>query len=115
MGAWMKQNGESIYGAGRSPFGRGTLGVWTAKDDKVYRHVFYWPGKEICAAEIKSEVCSIYFLHNKEKIDFVQKGERVFLKNLPNKSPNPYDTVIVFKLKKRLDSIPVSRVEREWH
>ncbi|MEM2443621.1 MAG: alpha-L-fucosidase, partial [Candidatus Bathyarchaeia archaeon] len=57
VGEWLKRNGESIYGAGAAPFRAAHLGHVTAKGNKVYVHVFYWPGKsEICIAGIKNRV-----------------------------------------------------------
>ncbi len=47
IGAWMKENKESIYGTGAAPFGGGMVGLTTAKNNIVYLHIFRWPGEEI--------------------------------------------------------------------
>ncbi|MBI4908801.1 MAG: alpha-L-fucosidase [Acidobacteria bacterium] len=48
MGAWMKANGESIYGTSASPFEKLTFGRCTQKKaadgkTRLYLHVFDWP------------------------------------------------------------------------
>jgi alpha-L-fucosidase len=44
VGAWMRQNGESIYGASACPQPEAPWGRCTVKGQKVYFHVFSWPG-----------------------------------------------------------------------
>lgn len=48
IGEWMKENGESIYGTGASPFAKLSWGRCTQKnlsngDTRLYLHVFDWP------------------------------------------------------------------------
>jgi len=98
IGAWMKMNGESIYGSERCPFGGGMVGLTTAKGNTVYMHVFRWPGEELCIAGVKNSVRSAYLLATGERAGIERKGDRLFLRNLPGKAPAPHDTVIVLKL-----------------
>ncbi len=98
IGKWMKVNKESVYGCGKAPFGGGMVGLTTAKDNTVYLHIFRWPGKELCIAGVKDKVRSAYLLESKKKISIIQRGERLFLRNLPRRPLNPYDTVIKLKI-----------------
>ncbi len=98
IGRWMVVNKESVYGCGKSPFGGGMVGSTTAKGNTVYLHVFRWPGKEICVAGVKKKVKSAYLLASGKKVAVSQKGQRLFLKDLPAKPLDPYDTVIVISL-----------------
>ena len=98
MGAWMKKNGEAIYGCDRAPFGGGMVGLTTAKGNKVYLHVFRWAGEEICLPGVKVPVKSAKLLVGGRKVKVASKGERLFLRGLPKTAPDPYDSVIVMQL-----------------
>ncbi|MFN3622199.1 MAG: alpha-L-fucosidase, partial [Nitrososphaerales archaeon] len=97
IGSWMKVNGESIYGSERCPFST-SVGAFTAKGSKAYVHVFRWPGREVCVAGVGNDVKDAYMLATGEYVKFSKNGGRVFLRGLPAKAPDPYDTVIVLEL-----------------
>lgn len=99
IGKWMKENKESIHHAGRAHFEGGMVGLTTAKNNKVYLHVFRWPGEEICLAGVKNKIRSGYLLASNKKVSVTQKGERLFIQGLPQKAPDAIDTVIVLKLR----------------
>jgi alpha-L-fucosidase len=42
MGAWVKENGESIYGTRGGPFKPGDYGVSTRKGNTIYVHIMDW-------------------------------------------------------------------------
>ncbi len=98
IGKWMKVNGESIYGSERCPFGGGMIGLTTARSSTVYLHVLRWPGKEATVAGIKNKVLSAHLLTTGAKAKVIQKGDRLFLRGLPRKAPDPYDSVMVMEL-----------------
>ena len=100
MGEWMKVNGESIYGCGASPFPGGSVGATTAKGSTVYLHIFYWAGEEICIAGVKNKVKSATLLATGKKLTVWQEPDsaRLFIRGLPKKPPDPYDSVMVLKL-----------------
>ena len=98
IGEWMKVNGESIYGCGQAPLGRTMVGLTTAKGNTIYLHVFRWPGEEICVAGVKKEVKSATMLATGKQASLEQKGQRLFLRGLPRKAPDPHDSVIVLKV-----------------
>ncbi len=106
IGSWMKVNGESIYGSERCPFRGGMVGLTTAKGNIVYLHVFHWPGREITIAYVKNRVLAAEILTNGQKINVVQEGDRVFLRGLPNRPPDPYDTVIELELDGKPEAYP---------
>jgi len=68
VGAWMKVNGEAIYGTTASPFARPAYGRITAKPGKLYVHVFDWPkdGK-LELAGVGPKVTKAYLLADPEK------------------------------------------------
>ncbi len=47
IGAWLKQNGESIYGTRGGPFKPTKTYAATRKDHTIYVHVFAWDGETV--------------------------------------------------------------------
>jgi alpha-L-fucosidase len=98
IGRWMKVNGESIYRSEHCPFGGGMIGLTTARGSTVYLHILRWPGKEATIAGIKNKVLSAHILPTGAKAKVIQKDDRLFLRGLPTKAPDSYDSVIVMEL-----------------
>jgi len=101
MGAWLRRNGASIYGAGPAPFGGAQFGSTTAKGDTVYMHCHYWHGRQIRCPNVKDKVVRAWILATGEKVRFEQKGDLLMLLDLPVKSPEKPYTVIALKLQRR--------------
>jgi alpha-L-fucosidase len=102
VGAWMKVNGESIYGTTASPFaklewGRCTKKV-TAKGTTLYLHVFTWPqdGKLLLPG-LKSDVKNAYLLANSAALKTQATDEGVVI-TLPAQALDPIATVVVVPL-----------------
>jgi alpha-L-fucosidase len=114
VGAWLKVNGEAIYGAGRTPFGEelGSLDpvrkdkagfpvfnaktAWrcTAKPGKLYIHLFQWPGAKFELADVKGQVAKAYFLSNRNiPVSFTQEGGKVVFQ-FPEKAPDSIVAVL---------------------
>jgi len=108
IGRWLRRNGKSIYGAGSSPFGQAHLGQVTAKGSTVYVHVMFWPGVEMCVAGIKNRVIKAYMLATGKKLTFDQQRDRLFVRGLPPKAPDPIDTVVALELEGRPETLPAS-------
>src|SRR5262249_9831351 len=67
IGQWMKGNGESIYGTSASPIEPPTWGRCTAKDNKLFLHVFDWPGDgKLPVTGIKGPFKKVYLLADPE-------------------------------------------------
>jgi alpha-L-fucosidase len=109
IGAWMKKNGESIYGTTASPLPLQSWGVSTVKGNKLYLHIFHWPedGK-LYVGGLKSNVGKIYLLSDTKKT-FAPKRLNVndVLITLPKKAIDTVNTVLVVELKNalRTDSV----------
>jgi len=108
IGRWLRRNGKSIYGAGSSPFGQAHLGQVTAKGSTVYVHVMFWPGTEMCVAGIKNRVIKAYMLATGKKLPFDQRRDRLFVRGLPPKAPDPIDTVVTIELEGKPETLPAS-------
>lgn len=101
VGAWMKLNGESIYGTSASPLKeQPDWGRVTKKGDTLYLHVFNWPkdGKlDLPLPEGKNT--SAYFLTDREisvPIAATKDGNGMEL-TLPRQPVDPIDSVIVLQ------------------
>jgi alpha-L-fucosidase len=105
IGAWMKVNGDAIYGTTASPFARlPFFGRVTAKGNKLYLHVFEWPA---------SGVLRVPNLHNlvhsaalvvapEARLGTRRDGDDVLV-TLPAEAPDPVASVVVLTL----DGVPV--------
>jgi len=94
VGKWMQANGEAIYSAGPSPVVAPNLGLQTRVGDKVYLLIQRWPGSTIPFAWCGSKVRSAKLLANGQFARVEQKGDRVWLHDLPQYPPDPYMPVI---------------------
>ena len=114
MGAWMKVNGEAIYGTTASPFKKLAWGKCTQKPGKLYLHVFDWPKNGILNVPIANEVKRAYLLakptqsltaDNFKSFAFpgggagTSVGTAIFAPtNAPAVAPDPNATVIVLEI-----------------
>lgn len=104
VGQWVGKNKESIFQTEPFTFGlekREGRGDWslngsfTSKGNNLYYFVRYWVGGELTIAGLQCKVLSVALLGSKtEKVEFVQQGEKLTLKGLPEKSPDPICPVV---------------------
>ena len=107
VGAWLKVNGEAIYGTQASPFRSSAATPWgrcTRKSlpgggTRLYLHVFEWPeGKRLEVAELCNPADKAYLLTDKAgqlKMESNGKNGQVVL--LPATQPDPINTVVVLE------------------
>jgi alpha-L-fucosidase len=97
MGAWLKVNGESIYGTVRNPLDEkpewGDLSA--SKDGKtVYLHILEWPESGTLTVKgLPAKATAATYLANGAKADFAQKGDSLKI-TLPSKPLDEYDSVV---------------------
>ena len=97
VGAWMRTNGESVYGTTSSPVPTPAVGWATSNGSAVYVHVWRWPGSELRLAWIGSRVKSARVLGLDVRVEVDQAGDRVVLRGLPSSPPNPFMGVIALE------------------
>ena len=99
-GAWLKVNGEAIYGSDRFEYDlreRGNQksdwtfhGGFSARGNQFYLHVHSWPGSELTICGLECVVKKVVNLETKEEYEFTQIGGKVVVSNLPEE----YDTAM---------------------
>jgi alpha-L-fucosidase len=96
MGAWLKINGEAIYGTSASPFGRQLpWGRCTQKNGRLYLHVFNWPANGELPVPILNQKVTAWLLANPgEKLKCVVGQDKVTV-HLPAKAPDTIASVVV--------------------
>ena len=102
IGDWLKVNGESIYGTTASPFEKLSWGRCTQKPGKLYLHVFDWPADgKIKIPGLRSKFEEAYLLADEKHNSLVvaREGENDVVINVPEKPLDPFDTVVVLKIK----------------
>jgi alpha-L-fucosidase len=98
IGKWMQVNGESIYGTTYGPLQNLPYGKTTAKENKIFLHVFDWPTKGTLEVEgLKAHVTKVETLSGMNKLTFNQTGTGLRIE-LPAKAPDPYVSVLQITL-----------------
>ena len=97
IGAWMKVNGESIYGTTASQFADLPWGRSTTKGNTRYFHVFEWPaGGRLLVPGLKAPVRSARLLAGGALK--TQPDAAGLIVDLPSRAPDPIASVIAVEL-----------------
>jgi alpha-L-fucosidase len=101
VGAWMKVNGDAIYGTTASPFSKLAWGRCTKKvapqGGTLYLHVFDWPKDGMLVLPgLRSKVTSARVLATKVKVAVTADGGNVVL-SLPAQAPDAIASVVEVK------------------
>lgn len=100
IGKWMDKYSEAIYATTPSPFNLLPFyGRVTTKGDKLYVHVFEWPGDlTLRLPNLKNQIKQAYLLTpDKPALSFTQDGAD-WLLSLPKKAPDKVASVLVVEL-----------------
>ena len=113
MGAWLKVNGESIYGTRASVFKRLPWGRCTSKlagaggsgPSRLYLHVFDWPSDgKLLVPGLASEVRKAWLLADKGRASLkVSRTDEGPVVDLPAKAPDAIDTVVVLEVPAKVE------------
>lgn len=93
MGAWMRVNGESIYGTTASSLGAMNWGRITAKGDTLYLHVFQRPADGIVRLPLAS-VAAASLLDGGQSLELASHADGMTEVKLPFRLADPIDTVV---------------------
>ncbi|MEI7832992.1 MAG: alpha-L-fucosidase [bacterium] len=101
IGEWMRQNGESIYGAGMAPGLVPPPGcVYTQKGNRLFLHVLDWPYLNLRLPGLRKSFRFASFLRDgaRLKVSGWQNTDEDIAISLPYHEPDPLDTVIEIEL-----------------
>lgn len=102
VGAWMKVNGDAIYGTTASPFERLSWGRCTKKisgnDTTLYLHVFNWPADgKLVVPGLKNSVKSARLLATGQKLKVRNESDSVVVE-VPARAPDQISSTIVLQV-----------------
>lgn len=97
MGAWLRQNGSSIYGTRGGPFLPGRWGCSTRKDNLIYIHAFKWKNDLLKLPPLEAAIQSAALLNGPD-IQFIQNEKGVKLR-VPIELQDDIDTIIRLNIK----------------
>ncbi len=97
VGAWMKVNGQSIYGTTKSPFKKLPFdGRCTQKGNTLYLQVFHWPDAGLTLTGLKTPVKDAKAVDGGEPLTVTTTGETISISK-PTRI-DPVATVIQVRL-----------------
>jgi alpha-L-fucosidase len=96
IGAWLRQNGESIYGTRGGPWLPGDYGVSTHRGNSIYVHVLQWSGESLILPALPVQVRKASRL-NGSPVGFVQNHGRLEF-TVPEGARDTIDTIIKLDL-----------------
>ncbi|HQK21346.1 MAG TPA: alpha-L-fucosidase, partial [Candidatus Latescibacteria bacterium] len=94
VGEWMRTNGKAIYGATRAPLVTHSFATPTRVGDRLYLLSAHWPGSTASFGWCGNRVLSAKLLATGERLIVEQKGDRVWLRGLPQYAPDVNVSVI---------------------
>lgn len=103
VGAWMKVNGEAVYGTKASPLAAVSWGRITKKEQNgntvLYLSVFNWPaGKKLVVPGLQQPVVSATLLAGAKKLAAAKNSEGIVI-TVPEKAPDNMASVIKLVVK----------------
>jgi alpha-L-fucosidase len=93
IGDWLRINGDSIYGTTYGPIQGMTAARTTAKDNKIFVHVFDWPGAHLDVSDLGRKVLAAHLLATGQPLKFRQTEGKLQV-DLPSQAPDPNVSVI---------------------
>lgn len=110
VGEWMKAYSETVYGTSASPFPYELpWGFCTAKEEKLYLHVFQWPEKGFIELRgLNNPIEKAYLIAEPGvELGIVKEDMNVLRIELPEVAPNDINSVVVVEISEPADVDPL--------
>lgn len=108
VGAWLRRNGESLYGAHRSPVGLQPWGCSTRRGNTLYLHLLTWPGNGVLWVPGLADAASdARFLATGKRLRMTRKQGHLRLA-LPARPPDHPITTLAVDLRGEPTGVPPS-------
>jgi alpha-L-fucosidase len=102
LGRWLRRNGEAVFGNLDRQEGRfqglPRLGRWTLRGRTAYYWCHWWPGRELTIGGIRAKLLEASLLADHRPIEFEQSGNRIVLRGLPKRCPDPIAGIAVIQM-----------------
>jgi alpha-L-fucosidase len=113
IGNWMDINGESIHGTLGSPLGKPPWGRCTISGQKLYLHVWDWPGDGILLVPgLRNHVTEAYLLADprRERLSFRRLNDDDVLIEVPQEPLDTISCVVVVEFEGAIEANPLKRL-----
>lgn len=98
VGAWMKVNGDAIYGTTASPFPFLSWGRATRKGQTLYLHVFNWPENGVLRVPLDNATRRAYLLSDPGRQLATRRDGSSLVINLPPTAPTKYSATVAVEI-----------------
>ena len=106
IGAWLKINGEAVYGSTRGPFPYLPWGWATRKGDTLYLFVLQWPKNGELKLPMQTAIPKAWLLADASKVLASEKRDGLTILKLPEQAPDPLASVIACKVAGDVPPLP---------
>jgi alpha-L-fucosidase len=96
-GKWLRQYGETIFDTRGGPYYPTPFGVCTYRNDTIFVHLLYWPGKKLTLPPIARRLVSSRLMTG-GAADVVQTSDGAIEISVPRESRQEIDTIVELKL-----------------
>lgn len=97
VGAWLKTNGEAIYGTRGGPLTPRQWGVTTRKGNKVYLHILDWEDETLTIPIIGKGIKSAKILNSTGMLKFIRNDLGISIR-IPKDQRQLIDTIVELEL-----------------
>jgi alpha-L-fucosidase len=100
VGAWLKANGESIYGTRGGPIRPADWGYSTRKGNTAYLHILKWRGDRLSLPPLGQRILSARLLGDRKPVEFRQLDAMIEIA-VPAGRRDKLDTIVVLEFDRR--------------